>query len=250
MNTQFRASVFSVAVHALIFAAVLVLSRYMPANKILVLDFSLAGVQESKAGANSDTPRKASAKKQKPSADSRKAKVISRESGIKKAEQRPVRPSSDDVPAVPVSDSHQPVLSEVSPDMNDREAVVDTLEGRTNDSSEGIKQDAGTVSGRDVADTAEGAKAGYLREHFTYIRDRILKNLSYPQAARKMGWQGKVTISFVICENGNAEDIKIIESSGFGILDRSAVETVKKVLPFPEPPLRAEIVIPVVYRLN
>ncbi|HBH62697.1 MAG TPA: hypothetical protein DDX85_13370 [Nitrospiraceae bacterium] len=89
-----------------------------------------------------------------------------------------------------------------------------------------------------------------MREHFTYIRDRIMNNISYPQTARKMGWSGKVTISFVICENGDAEDIKIIQSSGFGILDRSAVETVKKVLPFPEPPLRAEIVIPVVYRLN
>jgi len=250
MNTQFRASVFSFAVHALIFTAVLVLSRSMPANKILVLDFSLAGVHESKAGADSDTPRQAPARKQKLPAESRKAKVTGRKSEIKEAEPIPVQPSSDDAAAVPVSDRHQPVLSEAPPDMHHRETVVDTLEGEANASSEGIKQDAGTVSGGNAAEITEGAKAGYLREHFTYIRDRIMKNLSYPQAARKMGWSGKVTISFVICENGNAEDIKIIESSGFGILDRSAVETLRKVLPFPEPPLRAQIVIPIAYKLN
>ena len=250
MNTQFRASVFSIAVHALLFTAILVLSRSMPPSKLLVLDFSLTGGQESKAGASRDTPRRASVIKQKPAAESLKSKVKNLKPEIKEAEHKAVPPSPDDIPATPVTDSHPPALPDTSQDTHDREAPFDTVEGESGNSSDNIKQGPVTASGNGASAFAEDAKAGYLREHFTYIRDRIMNNISYPQTARKMGWSGKVTISFVICENGDAEDIKIIQSSGFGILDRSAVETVKKVLPFPEPPLRAEIVIPVVYRLN
>ncbi|MFN3480799.1 MAG: energy transducer TonB, partial [Thermodesulfovibrionales bacterium] len=90
----------------------------------------------------------------------------------------------------------------------------------------------------------------YIMEHFSYIRDIITKNISYPFMARKMGWSGKVTVSFVINEDGSVRDIKIIESSGFDVLDRNAADTVKKVSPFPKPPVSAEIIVPVVYRLN
>lgn len=101
-----------------------------------------------------------------------------------------------------------------------------------------------------IGDSSEKARQRYIREHFAYIRDIITKNLSYPYMARKMGWEGRVTVSFVVSENGSASDIKIIESSGFDILDKNALETVKKVSPFPKPPVRAEVIIPIVYRLN
>ena len=68
--------------------------------------------------------------------------------------------------------------------------------------------------------------------------------------ARKMGWSGKVLVSFIVYETGNAENIKIMESSGFAALDKNAVETIRKVCPFPKPPVKAELIIPVVYRLE
>lgn len=90
----------------------------------------------------------------------------------------------------------------------------------------------------------------YIRRHFSYIRDSIQKNLNYPKIAREMGWEGKVTVSFVVCENGYVDSIKIIESSGFGILDKNAIETIKKIARFPRPPVEAQVIIPIVYRLN
>jgi len=42
----------------------------------------------------------------------------------------------------------------------------------------------------------------------------------------------------------------VVESSGHGILDRNVVDTIREVQPFPKPPVRAELVIPVVYVLN
>ena len=53
----------------------------------------------------------------------------------------------------------------------------------------------------------------YLKEHFLYIKDSIQGNISYPRIARKMGWQGRVLISFIICKDGSVKDIRIIESS-------------------------------------
>ncbi len=90
----------------------------------------------------------------------------------------------------------------------------------------------------------------YLAKHFAYIRDLIMKHLKYPQIAKKMGWKGKVVVSFLIKENGNVENSKILTSSGYEVLDRNVMETIHEVQPFPKPPVRAELIIPVVYALR
>lgn len=94
------------------------------------------------------------------------------------------------------------------------------------------------------------AEDRYVKVNFTYIRDIIQKNIAYPHMARKRGLEGKVVVSFTVCADGEAQDITITESSGFEILDRSAVEAVRKASPFPKPPVKAALIIPVVYKLN
>lgn len=97
---------------------------------------------------------------------------------------------------------------------------------------------------------ADQAGTGYMREHFFYIRDLITKNLGYPPAARKFGWKGSLTVTFVICEGGRVENIRVVKSSGYKILDDNAVNTIKSIQPFPRPPAKAEIVIPIEYRFE
>ncbi len=106
----------------------------------------------------------------------------------------------------------------------------------------------GYGTGSDMSD--EIRKAQYLLKHFQYIRDLIMKNLTYPIQARKMGWKGQVTVSFIICEKGTVERIRIVKSSGHKILDENVAHTIMDVQPFPKPPVRAEIIIPVSYRLG
>jgi protein TonB len=96
----------------------------------------------------------------------------------------------------------------------------------------------------------EDYRARYVREHFQYIREMILKHLVYPPLAKKMRWQGDVIVSFIVTRNGCAEDIRIVKSSGYRILDTNVMETIKEIQPFPKPPVRAEIIIPVSYRLG
>lgn len=91
---------------------------------------------------------------------------------------------------------------------------------------------------------------GYVKVNFTYIRDIIQKNIVYPHTARKRGLEGKVIVSFIVCADGEAQDIVITESSGFEILDKSAVEAVRKASPFPKASVKAALRIPVVYKLN
>jgi protein TonB len=92
--------------------------------------------------------------------------------------------------------------------------------------------------------------AQYLAAHFSYIKELVQKNVSYPGMARKMGWEGKIVIAFTILADGNTRDIRIKESCGIEMLNKSAVEAVKKASPFPRPPGEAQIVLPIVYRLS
>ena len=124
-------------------------------------------------------------------------------------------------------------------------AIADTA------AATGPVQGTAGISDRGLApETPEESKATYLKEHFVYIRDRITRGIAYPQTARKMGWSGQVKIAFVVFEDGGVNDVNVLESSGFGLLDRNAVETVKRVAPFPRPPVRAEIRMAITYRLN
>lgn len=112
----------------------------------------------------------------------------------------------------------------------------------------GIGSSAGP--GRGAADNSESLRERYRREHFAYIRDLILKHLEYPPLARKLGWSGSLSVSFVVLETGCAENIRIVKSSGFEILDRNVALTIREVQPFPRPPVKAELIIPVVYSLR
>jgi protein TonB len=95
----------------------------------------------------------------------------------------------------------------------------------------------------------EKANQRYLKEHFVYIRDLITKQLIYPPMARKMRWSGKVIVAFIITEDGSVQNIRVVETSGFPILDMSATETVRNVAPFPKPPVRAEILVPINFKM-
>jgi protein TonB len=109
---------------------------------------------------------------------------------------------------------------------------------------------SGSSSGSGADDGADGGKKHYLGRNFGYIRDLIVKNLKYPSVARRMGWKGSMTVAFVILENGNTEAIRVTQSSGHDLLDQSVLKTVRALQPFPRPPARAELIIPIAFRLE
>lgn len=61
------------------------------------------------------------------------------------------------------------------------------------------------------------------------IKTALQKHLTYPQIARRRGWQGTVTIQVTVKGNGDLQQVKIRRSSGYALLDNSAITALRKV---------------------
>jgi protein TonB len=85
---------------------------------------------------------------------------------------------------------------------------------------------------------------------YGYLRDAIQRGIAYPAVARRMGWEGRVVVAFLILPDGTVRNVRVVRGSGFAVLDRNAVEAVRTASPFPRPPAEAEVLTPVVYKLN
>ena len=68
------------------------------------------------------------------------------------------------------------------------------------------------------------------------VKQKIESCRRYPPWAKKQGFEGTVHIKFTILSTGFTKDIKIIKSSGFNILDKEAISTIKRAQPFPPIP--------------
>jgi protein TonB len=51
---------------------------------------------------------------------------------------------------------------------------------------------------------------------------------SYPRKARRRGYEGIVMLKVLVDENGRVDDLMVLESSGYPILDRTALASVRK----------------------
>jgi TonB family protein len=87
-------------------------------------------------------------------------------------------------------------------------------------------------------------------ENYRYIRDAILKNLRYPERARRLGLEGKVLLSFVVLEDGTTSEIKVLDGSRHRILDESAREAVAETRIARKVPYRVVVRLPVTFRLH
>lgn len=80
-----------------------------------------------------------------------------------------------------------------------------------------------------------------ISDYLYLIREKIEKNKEYPFIAKIKNIEGTVKVTFSIQPNGEISEIKIIESSGYEILDEAAVLAIKRCNPFP--PLPEELKI-------
>lgn len=91
----------------------------------------------------------------------------------------------------------------------------------------------------------------YLKQELAVIRQILQENISYPPLARRMGWEGRVLLAIRIGEDGSLKEVRVLESSGYELLDKNAVDTVKRVARlFPKPPVEVMVKLPVNYTLE
>lgn len=105
----------------------------------------------------------------------------------------------------------------------------------------------GSVPDQQIAAHGKNKTAGDSGEIGT-IRTAIEKAKSYPPLARKRGAEGTVTAEFTINSAGHPENIRIIQSSGYEILDSAAMNTILRASPFP--PVRGNIEVPITFRID
>jgi len=86
--------------------------------------------------------------------------------------------------------------------------------------------------------------------NFSHIRDAVQREIAYPATARRMGWEGKVVVAFLLLPDGSVRDVRVVEGSGHAALDRGAIDAVRNASPFPRSQAGAEVITPVVYRLT
>ena len=251
MNYQTRAFQISFLAHSLIFVLVVFLSTFVgQSNKIKVLDFQLQKPQPQVKKVEPPPPAQViKTRPLKPQRQTLKESPPHQEEKPRAAP--PVEtPPMVKLPEAPSLDSRPMGLAIPEHPSKISKEGTPGIPGGTKEGT-GTGSGPGTGSGSGTQDGArESARTKYLKEHFAYIRDKILRNISYPDSARRMGWQGKVLLSFIISADGSVREFKIIQGSGFPILDKSAIETVKDAAPFPKPPGEAQIVIPISYRLD
>jgi protein TonB len=91
----------------------------------------------------------------------------------------------------------------------------------------------------------------FLRERLSVITDIVQRHINYPPIARRMGWEGKVLVSFVLEPNGNIRDLKVLKSSGYEVLDKEALDAIRRSYKnFPKPPVSVVVKLPINFRLE
>jgi periplasmic protein TonB len=82
------------------------------------------------------------------------------------------------------------------------------------------------------------------------IRQAIERHVIYPTIGRRLGWAGKVVLTFVIRADGSVQDVRVRESSGHRALDESATQAVHRAAPLPHANESVQIVMPIEFALR
>lgn len=87
------------------------------------------------------------------------------------------------------------------------------------------------------------------------LRADLARHFDYPWLARLRGWEGSVLLGFIVRAGGSLNDVRVVRSSGFAVLDRSAVDSLQKIERIPEAVAwlqgrDIEMQLPIVYRLK
>ncbi|MDM7273899.1 energy transducer TonB [Sulfurihydrogenibium azorense] len=92
---------------------------------------------------------------------------------------------------------------------------------------------------------------GYLKELIRYLNQQARERDLYPPLAKRLKIEGQVIVRVTINEDGTIDEnsIKIVDPSGYNVLDKGAIEILKKLQPYKKPPKRITVEIPIVFQI-
>ncbi len=107
-----------------------------------------------------------------------------------------------------------------------------------------------------TANTTTGDKTKSASAHIRgKLQTDLARYFSYPAIARQRGWQGHVQIRFRVQPDGKLTNIYIARSSGYRLLDKSALKALQQVEPLVEVTTllkgkSVDMELPVIYKLE
>jgi TonB family protein len=78
------------------------------------------------------------------------------------------------------------------------------------------------------AKKAKGILSESVSVHIAWPLYKQNASPDYPLRARRMGYEGLVMLKVLVDVSGQVEDLEVVRSSGYSILDNAAISTVKK----------------------
>lgn len=85
------------------------------------------------------------------------------------------------------------------------------------------------------------------------LREKVARTLRFPRLAKRLGYSGTTHVAIALSKTGIVRDLKVLQPSGYEILDKAAMVTLQEVLQTTKPPESIEIeqlVIPIAFNLK
>lgn len=144
------------------------------------------------------------------------------------------------VPALPEQSGSPGAPAEPAPAPFDPPQVNEVASLPSREVSAPPSMDAAPAGPEPETTTAPSASASRpSRRDFGWVArallDRIHRLRRYPPEARVNGWEGRVLLRAVITDQGELSEVGIEQSSGHSVLDRDAVENLRRAFPLPLP---------------
>lgn len=139
--------------------------------------------------------------------------------------------ASIDQVLMPLTPSHEQLTPEAQPvlDLPQLNAEIASLKAALALEKQEYAQRP-RVSRQNAAATKRDITAQYRDEWRRKVE--LIGNLNYPQAARQQGIYGSLRLLVVVRKDGALQEMRILESSGHPILDRAALDIMRKSAPF------------------
>lgn len=113
-----------------------------------------------------------------------------------------------------------------SPSGTDRHTVAPPAE--TASRSSPSASPAGTGDAAREPGAADETEAGLRNQLLGELQTRLSYYLTYPPLARRHGWEGVVLLGLRVDSDGRLEKIRIERSSGYAVLDHSALNSLHR----------------------
>lgn len=101
-----------------------------------------------------------------------------------------------------------------------------------------------------------GSTDGFSPELLAFtklLREKIAQTLEFPRLAKRLGYSGTTHVVITLSKTGVVEALNVSRPSGYAILDKAAIATLKKVLSTVKPPESinvAQLAVPIDFNLK